>query len=49
MNIGNPEEHTILELAQAVLDVTGSNSEIIFEPLPGDDPKVRPARHHARP
>ena len=41
MNIGNPEEHTILELAQAVLDVTGSNSELVFEPLPGDDPKVR--------
>ncbi len=41
MNIGNPEEHTILELAQAVLDVTGSDSELVFEPLPGDDPKVR--------
>jgi dTDP-glucose 4,6-dehydratase len=41
MNIGNPEEHSILELAQTVLDVTGSDSEIVFEPLPGDDPKVR--------
>jgi dTDP-glucose 4,6-dehydratase len=41
MNIGNPEEHTILELAQAVLDVTGSDSELVFESLPGDDPKVR--------
>ncbi len=41
MNIGNPEEHTILELAQACLDVTGSSSEIVYEPLPGDDPKVR--------
>jgi dTDP-glucose 4,6-dehydratase len=41
MNIGNPEEYTILELAQAVLDVTRSTSELVFEPLPGDDPKVR--------
>jgi dTDP-glucose 4,6-dehydratase len=41
MNIGNPEEHSILELAQACLEVTGSSSEIVYEPLPGDDPKVR--------
>jgi len=41
MNIGNPEEHTVLELAEAVLDVTGSPSEIVFQELPGDDPKVR--------
>jgi dTDP-glucose 4,6-dehydratase len=41
VNIGNPEEHTILELAEAVLDVTGSTSELVFEPLPSDDPKVR--------
>jgi dTDP-glucose 4,6-dehydratase len=41
MNIGNPEEHTILQLAEAVLDVTGSSSELVFEPLPSDDPKVR--------
>jgi dTDP-glucose 4,6-dehydratase len=41
VNIGNPEEHTILELAKAVLEVTGSSSEIVFEPLPADDPKVR--------
>jgi dTDP-glucose 4,6-dehydratase len=40
-NIGNPHEHTILELAQAVLDVTGSGSEIIHEPLPVDDPTQR--------
>ena len=40
-NIGNPHEYTILELAQAVLDVTGSSSEIIFEPLPVDDPTQR--------
>ncbi len=41
MNIGNPEEHTILDLARAVIDITGSLSEIVFEPLPADDPKVR--------
>ncbi|MGZ4802877.1 MAG: UDP-glucuronic acid decarboxylase family protein [Acidimicrobiia bacterium] len=41
MNIGNPNEFTILELAQAVLDVTGSSSEIAFEPLPVDDPTQR--------
>jgi dTDP-glucose 4,6-dehydratase len=41
MNIGNPEEHTIIELARAVLDVTGSLSEIAYAPLPADDPKVR--------
>jgi dTDP-glucose 4,6-dehydratase len=41
MNIGNPNEFTILELAQAVLDVTGSTSEIAFEPLPTDDPTQR--------
>jgi dTDP-glucose 4,6-dehydratase len=41
MNIGNPNEFTILELAQAVLDVTGSSSEIAFEPLPTDDPTQR--------
>ena len=40
-NIGNPNEYTILELAQAVLDVTGSSSEIVFEPLPVDDPMQR--------
>jgi dTDP-glucose 4,6-dehydratase len=41
MNIGNPDEYTIAELAQAVIDVTGSSSEIVFRPLPDDDPKVR--------
>jgi dTDP-glucose 4,6-dehydratase len=40
-NIGNPREMTILEFAQAVLDLTGSSSSIRFEPLPVDDPKVR--------
>jgi dTDP-glucose 4,6-dehydratase len=41
VNIGNPGEFTILELAQTVLKVTGSASEIIFEALPVDDPQVR--------
>ncbi|HEX4778648.1 MAG TPA: UDP-glucuronic acid decarboxylase family protein [Acidimicrobiia bacterium] len=41
VNIGNPNECTVLELARAVLDVTGSRSEIVFEPLPADDPARR--------
>jgi dTDP-glucose 4,6-dehydratase len=40
-NIGNPTEFTILECAKLVLDVTGSKSEIVREPLPQDDPKQR--------
>jgi dTDP-glucose 4,6-dehydratase len=41
MNIGNPNEFTVLELAENVLELTGAGSEIVFEPLPVDDPKVR--------
>jgi dTDP-glucose 4,6-dehydratase len=41
VNIGNPGEFTILELAQNVLKVSGSKSEIVFEALPVDDPQVR--------
>jgi dTDP-glucose 4,6-dehydratase len=41
VNIGNPVEFTILECAQAVLDVTGSASELRMEPLPQDDPTRR--------
>jgi len=41
VNIGNPNEFTILECAQHVLKVTGSKSEIRYEPLPQDDPKQR--------
>lgn len=41
INIGNPQEFTLLELAQTVIDVTGSNSEIIHQPLPADDPQQR--------
>ena len=41
VNIGNPDEFTLLELAQTVIEVTGSKSEIVFEALPTDDPQVR--------
>jgi dTDP-glucose 4,6-dehydratase len=41
MNIGNPGEFTILECAKLVLKVTGSDSKIVYEPLPQDDPKQR--------
>ncbi|MBT6957257.1 MAG: NAD-dependent epimerase/dehydratase family protein, partial [Opitutae bacterium] len=41
VNLGNPAEFTILELAEQVLQLTGSNSEIIHEPLPQDDPLQR--------
>jgi len=41
VNIGNPVEFTILECAQAVLDVTGSKSGLRLEPLPEDDPARR--------
>jgi dTDP-glucose 4,6-dehydratase len=41
VNIGNPDEYTLLQLAEAVVEVTGSRSEIVYEALPVDDPKVR--------
>jgi dTDP-glucose 4,6-dehydratase len=41
MNIGNPEEVTILELAKEIIQLAGSRSKIIFQDLPQDDPKVR--------
>jgi dTDP-glucose 4,6-dehydratase len=41
VNIGNPDEFTLLELAEAVIEVTGSKSEIVFEALPVDDPQQR--------
>jgi dTDP-glucose 4,6-dehydratase len=41
VNLGNPKEMTLLELAETVIDVTGSRSEIVFEALPVDDPQVR--------
>jgi dTDP-glucose 4,6-dehydratase len=41
VNIGNPHEMTLLELAKRILRLTGSRSEIVFRPLPEDDPRVR--------
>lgn len=41
VNVGNPNEFTILELAQKVIELTGSKSKIIYEPLPSDDPMQR--------
>jgi dTDP-glucose 4,6-dehydratase len=41
VNLGNPDEYTLLELAEAVLAATGSQSDIVFEQLPVDDPQVR--------
>ena len=41
VNIGNPNEFTMLELAQKVIELTGSNSKIIYQPLPQDDPLQR--------
>jgi UDP-glucuronate decarboxylase len=41
VNVGNPGEFTILELAQKIIDLTGSHSELVFKPLPSDDPTQR--------
>ncbi|MCB0989001.1 MAG: SDR family oxidoreductase [Microthrixaceae bacterium] len=41
VNIGNPDEYTILQLAETVLEVTGADVPIVFEPLPVDDPTQR--------
>jgi UDP-glucuronate decarboxylase len=41
INIGNPGEFTIRQLAEMVIDLTGSRSKLVFEPLPMDDPKQR--------
>ena len=41
VNIGNPGEFTMLELAEKVIEITGSKSQIVFEPLPQDDPRQR--------
>ncbi len=41
MNLGNPDEFTIRELAETVIDLTGSPSKIIYNPLPSDDPMQR--------
>lgn len=41
INIGNPHEYTILELAKLVQELTGTHSEVVFKPLPQDDPQQR--------
>jgi UDP-glucuronate decarboxylase len=41
INLGNPTEFTILELANLIIELTGTKSKIIFKPLPSDDPKQR--------
>jgi dTDP-glucose 4,6-dehydratase len=41
VNLGNPDEKTLLELAETIIRLTGSSSEIVFEALPVDDPQVR--------
>jgi dTDP-glucose 4,6-dehydratase len=41
VNIGNPHEMTIEQIARAIIDISGSKSKIVYRPLPEDDPKVR--------
>jgi UDP-glucuronate decarboxylase len=41
VNLGNPNEFTMLELAKAVIDLTGSKSKLVYRPMPQDDPKQR--------
>ena len=41
VNIGNPDEMTVLEFAKKIIELTGSKSTIVFKPLPEDDPQVR--------
>ena len=41
VNIGNPEEVTILQVAQEIIEAAGSSSRTVFGPLPPDDPKIR--------
>jgi dTDP-glucose 4,6-dehydratase len=41
VNLGNPQEFSLLQLAETVIQVTGSKSEIVFEALPVDDPQIR--------
>ena len=40
-NIGNPDEYTVMQLAELVVELTGTSAPIVHEPLPADDPKVR--------
>jgi nucleoside-diphosphate-sugar epimerase len=41
INLGNPNEISILELSRLIIEITGSKSEIIYKPLPEDDPRQR--------
>ena len=41
VNLGNPDEYTILDIARIIIDMTNSKSRIIYKPLPADDPKQR--------
>ena len=41
INLGNPDEFTIRDLAETVIDLTGSKSKLVHRPLPTDDPKQR--------
>jgi nucleoside-diphosphate-sugar epimerase len=41
LNLGNPDEYEIIDFAQIIIKKTGSNSKIIFQPLPLDDPQMR--------
>jgi UDP-glucuronate decarboxylase len=41
INIGNPNEFTIKQLAENIIDLTGSKSKLVYQPLPVDDPKQR--------
>jgi dTDP-glucose 4,6-dehydratase len=49
LNLGNPEEVTLRQLAQEILEISGSRSQVVFQPLPEDDPKRRrPDIHRAQ-
>ena len=41
VNIGNPREFTIKQLAEMIIELTGSKSKLVYRPLPGDDPRQR--------
>jgi dTDP-glucose 4,6-dehydratase len=41
VNVGNPQEHTVGEIAQMIVEISGREGELVFEPLPEDDPKRR--------
>lgn len=41
LNLGNPKEYSILEIAESIIEITGSNSSVIFQKLPQDDPRKR--------